>query len=147
MSRGKTFKGGIYPAGHKELSSGKAITVMTPPAEVVVPLQQHIGAPCKPLVKKGDVVNKGQKIGDSDAFISAPVHAPVSGVVKAIESCFHPTGCRVQAVVIENDREERLDPSITPKGDVEQLDADAIKSIIREAGIVGLGGATFSHPC
>ncbi|NMB46532.1 MAG: electron transport complex subunit RsxC [Firmicutes bacterium] len=143
MSRGKTFRGGIHPVGHKELSSNKAITVMTPPAEVIVPLQQHIGAPCKPLVEKGDVVSKGQKIGDTEAFISAPIHAPVSGVVKAIESCLHPAGGRVQAVVIENDNEERLDPSITPHGDLEQLDADTIRKIIREAGIVGLGGATF----
>ncbi len=143
MSRGKTFKGGIYPACHKELSSGKAILTMALPKEVVVPLQQHIGAPCSPLVKKGDIVNKGQKIGDSEAFISAPIHAPVSGVVKAVEARLHPSGCKTQAIVIENDGEERLDSSVAPKGDLEALDAGTIKEIIREAGIVGLGGAAF----
>ncbi|NLJ25191.1 MAG: electron transport complex subunit RsxC [Firmicutes bacterium] len=143
MSKGRTFRGGIHPIGHKELSATKAIKVMTPPAEVIIPLKQHVGACCKPLVKKGDIVNKGQKIGDADAFVSAPIHAPVSGVVKAIESCWHPAGGKVQAIVIENDNEERLDPSITPKGELDQLDADAIKTIVREAGIVGLGGATF----
>lgn len=143
MSIAKTFRGGIHPVGHKELSSNKAITVMTPPAEVIIPLQQHVGAPCKPLVKKGDIVNKGQKIGDTDAFVSAPIHASVSGVVKAIEPCWHPTGARVEGIVIENDGEERLDPSIHPQNDLDQLDAQAIRAIIREAGIVGLGGATF----
>ncbi len=143
MRKGRTFKGGIHPPGNKELSSGKAIVDMGPPGEVVVPLQQHIGAPCKPLVKKGDTVNKGQKIGDTDAFVSAPIHAPVSGVVKAVESRVHPAGCKIQAIVIENDGEERLDPSITPAGDLDSLDAAAIKNIVREAGIVGLGGAAF----
>ena len=143
MSIAKTFRGGIHPVGHKELSSNKAITVMTPPVEVIIPLQQHVGAPCKPLVKKGDIVNKGQKIGDTDAFVSAPIHASVSGVVKAIEPCWHPTGARVEGIVIENDGEERLDPSIHPQNDLDQLDAQAIRAIIREAGIVGLGGATF----
>ncbi|MGI6566218.1 MAG: electron transport complex subunit RsxC, partial [Limnochordia bacterium] len=139
----RTFRGGIHPVGYKELTSGKAIVTMPAPAEVIVPLKQHVGAPCQPLVKKGDVVNKGQKIGDSDEFIAAPVHAPVSGVVKAIQPCKEPHGAIVQAVVIENDGEERLDPSIKPHPDLSQLDAEAIKNIVREAGIVGLGGATF----
>ncbi|NMB24274.1 MAG: RnfABCDGE type electron transport complex subunit C, partial [Firmicutes bacterium] len=143
MRKGKTFKGGIHPPGHKELTCGKAVRDMAPPAEVIVPLQQHIGAPCQPLVKRGDIVNKGQKIGDTDAFVSAPVHAPVSGVVKAVESRVHPAGCKIQAIVIENDGEERLDPSIAPAGDLESLDGATIKQLIREAGIVGLGGAAF----
>lgn len=143
MSTARTFRGGIHPVGYKELTSGRAIVTMTPPAEVIVPLKQHVGAPCEPLVKKGDVVNKGQKIGDSDEFISAPVHAPVSGVVKGIQPCTDPSGTIVQAVVIENDGEERLDPSIKPNPDLSQLDAETIKNIVREAGIVGLGGATF----
>ena len=143
MSTARTFRGGIHPVGYKELTSGKAIVTMPAPAEVIVPLKQHVGAPCQPLVKKGDVVNKGQKIGDSDEFIAAPVHAPVSGVVKAIQPCKEPHGAIVQAVVIENDGEERLDPSIKPHPDLSQLDAEAIKNIVREAGIVGLGGATF----
>ena len=126
MSTARTFRGGIHPAGHKELTSGKAIVTMPAPAEVIVPLKQHVGAPCQPLVKKGDVVNKGQKIGDSDEFIAAPVHAPVSGVVKAIQPCKEPHGAIVQAVVIENDGEERLDHSIKPHADLRQLDAEAI---------------------
>ncbi len=143
MSKAKTFRGGIHPAGNKELTSTQAIVAMPAPAEVTVLLKQHAGAPCKPLVKKGDVVNKGQKIGDSDEFISAPVHAPVSGVVKAVQPSRDPAGSIVQAVVIENDGEERLDPSVQPHPDLDQLDAETIKKIVREAGIVGLGGATF----
>lgn len=143
MRKGKTFKGGIHPPGHKELTSGKPVQEMAPPEEVVVPLQQHIGAPCRPLVKRGDTVNKGQKIGDTDAFVSAPIHAPISGVVKAVEPRVHPNGCKIQAIVIENDGEERLDPSIAPAGDLESLDGSTIRHLIREAGIVGLGGAAF----
>ncbi|NLK08508.1 MAG: electron transport complex subunit RsxC [Firmicutes bacterium] len=143
MGKGKTFKGGIHPPGHKELTNSKSIRRMSPPEEVVVLMQQHIGAACQPLVKRRDVVNKGQKIGDSDGAISAPVHASVSGVVKAVESWVHPNGYKVQAVVIENDGEERLDPDIVPAGDLESLDKGTIVDLIREAGIVGLGGAAF----
>lgn len=141
--RGKTFKGGIHPAYNKELTSRKNIRVMPPPEEVIVPLKQHTGAPCKPLVKKGDRVCKGQKIGDAEAFVSAPVHAPVSGTVTAVEPRLHPLGGKVTSIVIANDGEERTDPGIQPPGTLEELDADTIKKIVREAGIVGLGGAAF----
>ena len=80
-----TFKQGIHPEYHKELTKEKPLRDAKRPQEVVIPLQQHIGAPLEPLVEKGDHVKRGQKIGDAEGFVSAPVHASVSGEVKAIE--------------------------------------------------------------
>jgi len=105
-------------------------------------MQQHIGAPCEPLVKKGDQVGVGQKIGDADAFVSAPVHSSVSGKVVAIEPYPHPLRRQVLSVVIEADKD---DQRFEPKGpnDWFELSPDQIRQKIREAGLVGLGGAAF----
>ncbi|ACL70184.1 electron transport complex subunit RsxC [Halothermothrix orenii] len=138
-----TFRQGVHPEYNKELTRDKPLKKAARPGKVVIPLQQHIGAPCDPLVKKGDQVKLGQKIGDTDAFVSAPVHASVSGTVKDITDVLTPSGKKSRAVVIEADEEDVLDESIKPRGELSDLTPEDIKNIIREAGIVGLGGATF----
>ena len=130
------FFGGIHPKYNKEMSTGVVDFHTIAPRQVVIPMQQHIGAPCVPLVQVGDLVRKGQKIGDAEG-LCVPVHASVSGKVVAIEPRPHTSGRQVLAVVIENDyQNEAVEPSI-PQTDDEILHA------IREAGIVGLGGAAF----
>lgn len=127
----------------KELSNTKPIRILPPPEEVVIPLKQHSGATCKPLVKRGDEVLLGQKIADSDAFVSAPIHASVSGVVKAIEARPCPTGGTIECIVITNDGQDRLSPDLPAPSDIDQLSKEEILQRIREAGIVGLGGGGF----
>ncbi|MGI6658496.1 MAG: electron transport complex subunit RsxC [Dethiobacteraceae bacterium] len=141
----KTFKGGIHPGDFKNLTEKKPVVPAKPPAVAVIPLSQHIGAPCKPLVAVGDEVKMGQKIGDSDASISAPVHASVSGKVIKIGTCKSNQGHLVNAVFIENDFQDTWHESVKPNPDWEQLPAEAIPKIVREAGVVGMGGAAF--PC
>lgn len=138
-----SFKGGIHPDYNKELTASKAIEPAVPPSIVVIPLQQHTGAPCQPLVKVGDNVKMGQKIGEASGFVSVLVHSSVSGKVVAIEPRLHPGGQQVVSVVIESDGRDALDESIKPQGDIDSLSKDAIIDIIKEAGIAGLGGAAF----
>ncbi len=136
---------GVHPPENK-FAASSPIETMPVPGEVVVHLSQHVGAPCTPLVKRGDRVYKGQKIGDADAFVTAPVHAPVSGTVKAIKPYLHPTGRQLPAVIIESDGEDALYPDLEGKDDPSSLSVDEIVAAVREAGIVGLGGAAFpSH--
>ncbi|MBU4173779.1 MAG: electron transport complex subunit RsxC [Actinobacteria bacterium] len=137
----KTFRGGIHPPYQKEATANRATVEISLPAEVVIPMQQHVGAPDSPTVSVGDRVEAGQKIGTSEAFISAPVHASVSGTVKAIEDRPDFTGALVQSVVITPDPGQ---PSKwTDKRDTSNLSADQIRDIAKEAGLVGLGGAAF----
>jgi electron transport complex protein RnfC len=96
-----TFKKGIHPDDYKEFTAHKSIEQMELPDEVFIPLQQHIGAPCKPLVAKGDTVKTGQIIGDSEAFVSSPVHSSVTGTVKKITQHLHPMGTRVDMIQIK----------------------------------------------
>ncbi len=138
-----TFKQGIHPEYNKDLSKDKPLRKAKRPSTVIIPLQQHIGAPCKSLVKKGDHVDLGQKIGDTDSFVSAPIHASVSGVVKEIRKVLTPVGKRAEAIVIEADDEDVLAEGIEPKGNLVDLTPEEIKGIVREAGIVGMGGAMF----
>jgi electron transport complex protein RnfC len=142
MAETKTFKGGIHPPYNKELASGKAIRRAPIPKEVIIPLQQHIGAPADPLVKAGDRVEIGQKIGQSEAFVSAPVHASVSGTVKDVKKVTNFTGAEVMSVIIEADENQ---PEFAKKTDknLEALSAEEIREIAREAGLVGMGGAAF----
>lgn len=139
------FKGGVHPDYHKEITATMAVTAMKVPEQVVIPLQQHIGAPCEPLksIEIGSLVRKGQKIADSKSFVSAPIHASVSGKVTAIGPYNHPLGRPVQAVTIESDGQDLWDDEIKPSGDLGKLTPDKIRKIVRETGIVGLGGATF----
>lgn len=137
-----SFFGGIHPNDMKALSRKSANHPFPAPEVVVIPMSQHIGAPCKPLVKKGDKVTLGQKIGDNTGLCS-PVHASVSGEVIAVEPRPHVGGTMVPSVVIKNDFQETLCPDITPRESIDDLTPDKIINIIREAGIVGMGGAMF----
>lgn len=138
-----TFRGGVHPDDKKELTRKKAFETIPAPATVVIPMLMHSGTPCQPLVAKGNKVKLGQKIGESNAPVSAPIHASVSGTVTAVEPRLHPNGNMVMSVVIENDYNDTLHESVKPHGSVESLSSDELIKIIREAGIVGLGGAAF----
>ncbi|MFH1150240.1 MAG: electron transport complex subunit RsxC [Actinomycetota bacterium] len=137
-----TFRGGVHPPTHKELSSSKVVTPAPVPAEVVIPLNQHIGAPNVPLVSPGDRVQVGQKIGETEAFISAPVHSSVAGTVRAVEDVRNFTGAIVRAVVITADAEQPAFAAGRMKP-VGELTADEIRRLAREGGLVGMGGAAF----
>ena len=130
------FFGGIHPKYNKEMSTSITTFETITPAQVVIPMQQHIGAPCTPLVQVGDTVLLGQKIGDGEG-LCVPVHASVSGKVIAIEPRPHTSGRDVLAVVIENDYQDKAVPPVIP------ATYDEILHAIREAGIVGMGGAAF----
>lgn len=141
-----TFKGGVHPL-HKQhegknLSKDAALRAFSP-AVVVIPMSQHIGAPCKPCVAAGDHVLVGQLIGEPGGFVSSPIHSGVSGNVVAVEPRPHLNGSKVMSVVIENDGKDELDPSVKPRGTLESLSQDELKKIIVDAGIVGMGGAAF----
>jgi electron transport complex protein RnfC len=142
MAEAKTFKGGIHPPYNKELASGKAIKRAPVPAEVVIPLSQHIGAPNEALVSAGDRVEVGQKIGSSDAFVSAPVHSSVAGTVKDVVDMVNFTGAKVKSVVITPDSDQ---PEFVkkPGKDPGSLTPEEIRDIAKEAGLVGMGGAAF----
>ncbi|MCI8543543.1 electron transport complex subunit RsxC [Acetatifactor aquisgranensis] len=137
-----TFVGGIHPYDGKDLSKDKPIADILPGGELVYPLSQHIGAPAKPVVAKGDRVLAGQKIAESGGFVSAPIYASVSGTVKAIEVRRVVTGDMVMSIVVENDGQYE-DVGFEPRESAEKLSREEIIGIIREAGIVGMGGAGF----
>ena len=136
-----TFKGGVHPNYMK--APEVPVTVIAPPPQVVIPMAQHIGAPCKPLVSVGDYVKMGQKIGENPAPVSAPVHASVSGKVVAVEARPHPLGDMIMSVVIENDGLDTPCEDMAPLTEEQLKDPEAILDRIREAGIVGHGGAMF----
>ena len=138
------YYGGVHPAERKEFAEGCALVKFPEPDEVVIPMSQHIGAPANPVVKVGDHVKVGQIIGEAAGFISAPVHASVSGEVVAVEPRLHPIqGVPAMAVVIKNDRLDEVAETVKPHGDLAELSADEIIEIVRNAGIVGMGGAGF----
>ena len=139
-----SFFGGVHPKENKWYACDKETQVFPAPDIVVIPMQQHIGAPCKPLVKKGDQVTVGQKIGDNQG-LCVPVHASVSGKVKAVEMRAHTSGTTVMSVVIENDHLDTLCEDIKSRTqeEVDALSAEDLINIIHEGGIVGMGGATF----
>lgn len=137
-----SFFGGVHPAERKHFSDKIPICPFPAPKTVVIPMSQHIGAPCKPLVSKGDTVTVGQKLGDNQG-LCVPVHASVSGTVVAVEPRPHTNGGKELAVVIENDGLNTLCPELTPRGEIDDLSPDELIGILREAGIVGMGGATF----
>ena len=138
------YYGGVHPAERKELAEGFALTKFPEPDEVVIPMSQHIGAPANPVVKVGDYVKVGQIIGEAAGFISAPVHASVSGTVTAVEPRLHPIqGVPAMAVVIKNDKQNVMDESVKAAAPLDTLSPDDIIEIVRSAGIVGMGGAGF----
>ncbi len=138
----KQVKGGVLVDHHKDTKDLATVRI-TPPERVILPMQQHIGAPCSPIVKVGDHVDVGQKIADSDKYVSAPIHASISGKVVSVAEVKVANGKMVPAVTIENDGEMTLCEDIKPPK-VENKE-DLIKAI-RNSGLVGLGGAGFpSH--
>jgi len=141
-----TFRGGIHPPEFKHLAEDKAIEVMPLPKQVVIPLSQHTGAPAKPVVSVGDEVKVGTLIGEAVGMISAPVHSSLAGKVKGIEPWPHPVlPMPAKSVIIERGETDDLDPAIKPRSEkeIEKLSPDKIREIVRQAGIVGLGGAAF----
>lgn len=136
-----SFKGGVHPNYMKAPDVPE--TVIPAPPRVIIPMTQHIGAPCMPTVTVGDYVTMGQKIGESPAPVSAPVHSSVSGKVVAIEPRPHPLGDMIMSVVIENDYQDTPCTDMQPLTEEQLKDPEAILARIREAGVVGMGGAMF----
>lgn len=137
-----TFVGGIHPYDGKELSKDKPIRDVLPGSVVVYPLSQHIGAPAKAIAAKGDRVLVGQKIAESGGFVSSPIHASVSGTVKTIEPRRVVTGDMVMSIIVENDSQYE-ETEFHPAANPDKMSREEIVEAIREAGIVGMGGAGF----
>ena len=139
----QSFYGGVHPNDRKELARHKEVAPLSAaPKLVVIPMSMHFGAPCTPLVKAGDHVKVGQKIGEI-AGLGAPIHASVSGVVKAVEPRPYVGGGKVMSVVIENDFQDTWGSVLTPHPDYSKLSCEEIVEIVKEAGITGMGGAGF----
>ncbi len=147
MSLFHVFPGGVHP---QEGMNGKAVTQLLPivelaqPSRVVIPLQQHMGAPCKSLVSKGDTVKVGMMIGEPVGLMSAAVHASVSGMVVGVQPCILANGLQQPCVIIDNNFKDEW-VELTPVTEPDRLDAKALADLARKAGLVGLGGATFPH--
>lgn len=138
----KTFKGGVHPYDGKELSKAKPIKEVLPKGELVFPLSQHIGAPAKPIVAVGDKVYKGQKIAEAGGFVSSPVFSSVSGTVRAIEKRRVAVGDMVESIIIDSD-DNFTEVEFKETDDVTALSNEEILDKIKEAGVVGMGGAGF----
>ena len=136
------FFGGVHPNDMKAATNEKAIEQLPAPAEVVIPMSMHFGAPCTPLVKAGDQVKVGQKIGEFRG-LGAPIHASVSGKVKAVEPRPYSMGGNMMSVVIENDFQDEISEEVVAPADPNALSAEEMVEIVKNAGIVGMGGATF----
>ena len=137
-----TFAGGIHPYDGKDMSKDKPVKRVLPKGELVYPLSQHIGAPAVPIVKKGDRVLTGQKIAEAAGFVSAPIYATVSGTVKALEPRRVVTGDSVMSIIVENDGQYE-EVEYSPISSIEELSKEEIIGRIKEAGVVGMGGAGF----
>ncbi len=137
------FFGGIHPDDGKRYSAASPITPLPPPAQVVIPVSMHIGAPCKPVVQKGDKVKLGQLIAETTGFVAAPIHSSVSGTVAAVEPRLHPNGQKVMSIVIDNDGLDTPDESIRSHKEELEADPHALLELVKAGGIVGMGGATF----
>jgi electron transport complex protein RnfC len=138
-----SFWGGIHPPQKKDATAYKKIEEYLPKGELVFPMAQNLGAPCQPVVKKGDRVLVGQKLGDTEAFVSAPILSSVSGTVKEIGLRLTSAGIYENCVIVENDGLYEKDPSWAPIDNYAEADPKEYLKRIREAGIVGFGGATF----
>ena len=124
-----TFKKGIHPNDRKDLSMHEAIQYLLPKGNLVFPMQQHIGAPCEPLVKKGDRVLMDQKIGESKAFVSAPIYSSISGTVIDVAPRLHSNGTMVLSIIIENDNTYEKSHTMTPRSDYEKLSKNELVDI------------------
>ncbi len=142
-----TFKGGVHPPDYKQLTEDEAIKSVPVPKQLAVMLSQHIGAICRPAVNKKDRVTAGELIGSADAFVSASVHSPVNGTVRDIALCSHPVLGRAEAIIIESGEDnqpmqpaaDKFDASFNP----DRFVSEEIFNAVRNAGIVGMGGAGF----
>ena len=143
MKAHDTFSGGVHPAGNKHLTAHKPTVTAAIPTRVIIPLSQHIGAPTKAVVVIGQEVKKGEKIGVTTGFVSAPVHASISGKVVALGNFPHSLGIDLPAVVIESDGRDEWVAGLRENTDYALLSPEELKKIVLEAGIVGMGGATF----
>ncbi|MEG1254552.1 electron transport complex subunit RsxC [Clostridium sp.] len=137
-----TFKRGIHPPHGKHFSEHKEIETYLPKGDLVFPMSQHIGAPCEPIVKKGDKVLVGQKIGSGTGFVSSNIYSSVSGIVKNVTPMLTSGGTKVMSVIVENDNNYE-EVAATPHENYKDLSNAELLQIINEAGIVGLGGACF----
>ncbi len=141
--RKRTFSGGVHPIEGKHYTEKKKIEPLPRPKTVYIPLQQHIGAPTKALVEKGQEVKAGEKIAEAGGFVSAPIHASISGKVKGIQSIYHPVAGKGEAIVIEAGETESWQDSIKFEDKYLDLSVEEMRDRIKEAGLAGLGGATF----
>ncbi len=139
--RTMTFKGGVHPPDGKNFSSDAPVENLPLPGRVFLPLSQHAGAPAAPLVKKGDMVKTGQKIGEAQGFISAPVHSSVSGKVSNVVDHPHPVSGPIETIIIEREQDEWIELEKHP--DFEKLTPEEIIGMVKDSGIAGLGGAGF----
>lgn len=140
-----TFRHGVHPKEHKSFSCEKAIEELPLPDDVYIPLQQHIGRPCSPLVQKKDEVKTGQVIGKAEGFVSSPVHASITGTVKAVAPFLNSMGVRIPMVHIQRSETEEWELLDRPE-DWQQATPDELGNLVFKAGIVGMGGAAFpSH--
>lgn len=139
----KTFRGGIHPDGHKDISKGQPVSSYLPDGDLVFPVNQHIGKPAKPIVAKGDPVLAGQIIAEADGFVSANIISSCSGRVKAIEERHTASGARATCIIIENDGKYTAVPDIGKTPHDGTLSNKDILDAIKAAGIVGMGGAGF----
>ena len=138
------YYGGVHPSERKEFTEHIPLEKFPDPEIVTIPMSMHAGAPANPVVQAGDEVKVGQVIGEAAAFISSPIHSSVSGTVIAVEPRLHPTrGDQVTSVVIRSDGKNTLHESVQPHKDLGSLTPDEIVDIVRESGIVGMGGAGF----
>jgi len=140
----KTFSGGIHPSEFKDLTEHKSIETAPLPERVIIPLQQHIGAPAECTVQKGDQVTTGQPLSEAGQFVSVPVHASVSGQVESVQHMPHPQGISTLSVIISCDKDSsELVSREKPDMDLHSLEPDVVLDIIKSAGIAGMGGASF----
>ncbi|MBQ3061746.1 MAG: electron transport complex subunit RsxC [Lachnospiraceae bacterium] len=137
------FKGGVHPLDGKELSKDKEIVDIPATKEMVYPLSQHIGAPAKAIVEKGDACLVGQTIAIGESFVSADVICTVSGTVKSIEKRMTASGNQIMSIVVDNDEEYREIEGLGREVDYQELSKEKIREIIKKSGIVGMGGAAF----
>ncbi len=134
------FKGGVHPH-YSKLTKKSKLRRIKRPFRVILPMSQHIGAPCKPIVEVGDKVNKYQKVGEAQGAVSVPVHTPISGTVKEIAEKPHPLGKNVLSVIIESDGKDA--EAEADRENIKELSVQELRKIIKSAGIAGMGGATF----
>lgn len=138
----KAFFGGVHPHDMKAATCEKAIEQLAPPKQVVIPMSMHFGAPCTPIVKKGDHVKIGQKIGEFKG-LGAPIHASVSGTVAAVEPRPFSMGGNIMSVIIDNDFQDEISEEVVAPANPDLLSVEQMVEIVKNAGIVGMGGATF----